>query len=134
MAATWAVINGLTRSVQSTQAPTEAAPTLNTDGVGLGDVSSVVPVLQAPVAQTFTGAGTIQGWYYSDVLGIWVRAPRADDSLSDLAGLNIGVLPAVPVASGNGRFAWICNGVGLSGGAIITLTLICAALRGGGTI
>lgn len=134
MAASWSVITGLTRSVSSTQALTESAPTLPTDGVLLTDVAAVVPVLKAPNGQTFTGAGTLLAYYWSDALSRWVRSPRADDVLSDLAGLAEGALPAIPVTSGHGRFAWICSGVGVSAGTAVTLTIICASLRGGGLL
>lgn len=134
MAASWVVISGLQHSLVSQQAPTEAPPTLNTDGLLLADVASIVPVLTAPPGETFTGSGTLQGYIFSDSIGLWLRAPRSDDTLADMAGLAQGALPAIQITSGNGRFAWICNGVGLSGGAIVTLTLICASLRGGGVI
>jgi len=134
VAATWTVLTNYTRSVQSVQALTEAAPTLNTDGILLTAVQSIIPVLTAPASNTFTGSGSMLGYYWSDALARWVRAPRSDDTMSDLTGLAEGVLPALPVISGNGRFAWIASGIGVSGGTSITLTLICAALQDGGAI
>lgn len=134
MAATWTIVTGLSRSVQSSQALSEADPTLASEGLLLTGVAAVIPVLTAPNGQTFTGAGTLNAYYWADALNRWVRAPRSDDSFADLVGLAEGALPAVPVTSCNGRFAWICNGVGVSGGTIVTVTLLCAAIQGGGSL
>jgi len=133
MAASWTLIAGYQRSVQSVQALTEAAPTLSTDGVLLTGVTSIVAVLTAPGGQTFTGAGSLIAYYWSDALARWVRASRADDNLSDLSGLAEGALPAWEIKAGNGRFAWIGSGIGVSGaGTTFTLTLICSGIFSGG--
>jgi len=133
MAATWTILPGYQRSVQSVQALTEAAPTLSTDGVLLSGVVSIVAVLTAPGGQTFTGAGTLVAYHWNDSLARWMRAPRADDTLADLSGLSEGAFPAWEIKSGNGRFAWIGGGVGVSGaGTTFTLTLLCSGTFTGG--
>lgn len=132
--ATWAVLSGASVSAASTQNTTDSAPSGSADGVALVDVDAIIPVLTAPNGQTFTGAGTLLGYWYSDKLARWVRAYRADDSFADLAGASEGVLPPLPVNNPSGRFAYICSGVGLSGGTTVTVTLLCSSLKKGGPL
>jgi len=131
VASVWTVISGASLSAQSTQSTTQAAPADAADGVGLKDVDSITPVLTAPNGQTFTGTGTLQGYYYSERLARWIRDYRADDTMSDLIGASEAKLPSLPVISPAGRFAYICNGIGLSGGSTVTVTLLCASKTGG---
>lgn len=130
----WSAVSGQRRSVQSVQALTEAAPASAADGIPLYGIEAVVAVLTAPNGQTFNGTGEIRAYYYSDQLGRWIRAPRADEALADLVGLSEGALPALPVISQSGKLAYACNGVGLSGGAAVTITLLASSLRDGGAI
>lgn len=111
----------------STQALTEAAPTLN-DGVLLEGVAAVVPTIHAPGGQTFTGAGKLLGYVKRN--GSWVRAPRSDVALDSVAGLQDADLDAIRVFSPRDRFALIASAVGLSGGTQITLELYCVNRSG----
>jgi hypothetical protein len=122
MAAAWTQTGA--RSAQAVEALTETEPALSTDGVSLADVASVIPVLHAPVGQTFTGVGSLLGYKWTG--STWVRAPRLDYDLSEIAGLQDGELRPMPVDAPRGRLALIASGVTLSGaGATVTLELLC---------
>jgi hypothetical protein len=132
--ATWSLISGRSRSMHSVQALTEGAPAVG-DGVditlkNLGGVGTVIPVLRAPAGETFTGAGMIRAWLYVPVLGRWVRAPRADDDLSDATGLGEAALTAVKIAWTAGRFALTFDGAVVSAGAAPELDMVCVAHGG----
>jgi hypothetical protein len=105
------------------------------DGIDLtkkygGGVPAVIPVLRAPVGETFTGAGVVRAWLYVPLLSKWIRAPRADDDLADLAGLNEGVLPTIPIMWTQGRFALVFEGAGLSGGTAPEIDLVAVTTGG----
>lgn len=102
------------------QAFTEAGAPSNGDGLVLNGVDSVMPVLIAPQGETFTGAGSLLGWYqndtYFDPSASWDRFPRADDTdLSDFAGRSIIYLPGLPITHPAGRLVLLANGIGHSG-------------------
>lgn len=130
MAATWTPFTGLLRSRQSVQALTEAAPTLSSEGIDLAWVDSITVILHAPVGQTFTGAGVLNGYVFSN--GLWVPDSGADVDLSYVAGKQDGKCgPGLPVTAPRGRFALIANGVALSGaGTTITIDLMCTMKTG----
>lgn len=123
--ATWAGLAAKSRSVHSVQATTEPDPTDGTDGVSLASVAFVVPILRAPAGKTFDGTGTVEAFVWVDALGRWVRAPRADEDLADLAGLGEGALPPLPISSPIGRLALVFKGVGLSGAGSPEIDLVC---------
>lgn len=123
MAATWSFAPS--RSTTATEALTEAAPALAADGVNLEGVSAVVPIVHAPVGQTFTGAGRLLGYVYHPSTG-WVRFPRGDYDLAEVSALQDAALPSFEVNAPRGRFALIASGVGLSGaGTQITIDFLC---------
>ena len=130
--ATWAQLVGYQpRSAHSVQAQTEAGPPGENDGVALERIGAVVTFLKAPAGQTFTGAGFLRAWLKDPVRGVWARAPRADEDLVDFAGLAEASLESVRVGSPRGRFAWLCDGVGLSGaGGDVELDLACTGASG----
>jgi hypothetical protein len=131
MTATWTPLQTNSRSLQSVQALSEAAPTLATEGIDLTGLGAIVPVLYAPNGQTFTGAGTLLGYYYNTLLGQWVRLPRLDDDMADATGLAVVAFPSIPVLQSGGRFALICSAVGVSGGTAVTLQFIVSERLGG---
>lgn len=134
MAATWDVISpAFPRSRRSVQALTEAAPASASDGIDLSGLASVVVVVHAPVGQTFTSAGSLLGYVFSN--GVWVPHTEANIDFSYVTGLQDGALgPALPVKSPRDRFALIASGVGLSGaGTQITLELMCVLRAGLGS-
>jgi hypothetical protein len=129
MAAAWTPKG--TRSMQAVEALTEVAPVSTNEGVDLQDVWSIAPIVHAPAGQTFTGAGSLLGYVYISSTSMWVRFPRADYDLSELAGLQDAALPTFEVKSPRGRFALIANGVVLSGaGAEITIEFLCVTRQG----
>jgi hypothetical protein len=107
-------------SARVSQAQTDAAPSVAPSaaggGVPLSNVSAIVPVVRAPGGQTFTGVGSLLGYFWLDSLSRWVRAPRADLDLSDCGGLSEVALQSLPVSAPVGWFFWVASGVGLSGG------------------
>jgi hypothetical protein len=65
---------------------------------------------------------------------MWVRFPRSDYELTELAGLQDAALPTFEVKSPRGRFALIANGVVLSGpGSQITIEFLCVTRQGLGS-
>ena len=122
MAATWTPL--WTRSVRSTQIATEAAPTLATEGMLVTGVIAVALAVHAPQGQTFTGSGYMRGYSYHGILGLWLPQGDADRDLVWRAGLADALFPSIPVDQAAGRIAWICDGVGLSGGTTITLEML----------
>jgi hypothetical protein len=128
----WTVLSR--RSAFKDQATTEAAPSLAADGIELWGTDTIVPVLTAPNGQTFDGTGALLGYFFAPQLARWVRSPRADESMADVSGMNEASFPGFPVLTQGGRFAWVCSGVGLSGGTVVRVTLLAVALRDGGGI
>lgn len=121
------------RSMRATQTLTDSAPASVAEGVSLEAVASVLAILHAPAGQTFTGVGTLLGYVYAPLANggaAWLRAPRADFDLSDVAGLGDATLPAFPVASPTGRFALVPSGITLSGaGTTITTDYVATGVR-----
>jgi hypothetical protein len=132
MAATWEPLEpGLGRSVRSVQAQTEAGPPADGAGVELLGVGAIVTHLAAPAGMTFDGAGWARGWLLDPAIGTWRRTPRADEDMTDGAGLAAWVLPSKPVGSTRGRFAWLLEGVGLTGGTgNVTVDMACTTPKG----
>lgn len=129
MAITWTQRGA--RTVQAvTTATTESAPTLSTEGVSLVAVQSVLPFVAAPDGQTFDGTGVLRGYIWSDYIGQWVRAPQSDIDMTDADGEGVVAFPAIEVGQAQGRFALIPDGIGVSGGTALTLTLIAAGSLG----
>lgn len=128
--ATWSDLGGRSRRCVAA-ATGEAAPTDPGDGVHLYRVAAVTPVIRAPAGQTFTGTGSFAGYVYVEGLGLWIRAPRADDDLADFAGLERLALPTLAVrAEGGLRFMLLPIAVGLSGGAQVTVDYACVNRAG----
>jgi hypothetical protein len=94
----------------------------------LADLGTVVVIASAPNGQTFDGSGTLLGYVFSN--SVWVRAPNSDLSMTDGTGLASVQLPSLPVVSPRDRFALIPSGVGLSGGAVVTLDFRCTSRLG----
>jgi hypothetical protein len=126
MATTWEKTG--TRSGRSTQSATESAPPLGNVGVDMDGVGSVSVVLHAPTGQTFDGSGTLRAYRFLGTA--WVPAPRADLDMADFAGLSDAALPPLPVDAPVGRFLYLPNGVGLSGGTVITAEYVCTLRPG----
>ena len=123
--ATWTGITGRQRSRHSVQALTESAPSVPTDGVDLSACAAVIPVIRAPAGQTLTGTGAIRWYIYITALGRWVKSPRGDDDVVELAGLSEGALPALLVTSPGGRGAWVFDNLGVTGGTAPELDIFC---------
>lgn len=127
--ATWSKLDSVGRSVTAQMALTESAPVDQTEGIAL-DVEVIVPILHAPVGQTFTGgssSGTLVAYFYHKTTG-WVRVPRLDDDLTDCTGLSIVRFQPIVLYTHDGQFALMPSGVLVSGGTVIQLDLI-ATLR-----
>lgn len=132
MATTWEKYRGSDRSRTATQGTSESAPSSGSDGIALESVLSIVPVLHAPAGETFTGVGQLLGYVLPHGAERWVRAPGADRDMTDLAGLDEAALVSINVLSPLGRFAFVADSVGLSGGTTFTIDYVCVS-RGGGS-
>lgn len=128
--ATWVKIGNRLHSTRSVQAATEPDPAAAGDGLALERVAFITLVLRAPQGQTFDGTGEVVAFVWSDLLDRWVRAPRSDEDLIDLAGLGEGALPPLAVSSPVGRLAFVYKGVGVSGAGDLELDLLCTNERG----
>lgn len=128
MAAVWTTLGD--RSKRSVQLLTESAPAPGDPGVWLSDVGSILPVVRLEGAATFLGTGTLLGYLYVAALARWVRAPRTDLDLSDVAGLHEVALPALPVTSPRDLFIFVASGVGASGGTTVTIDYLCSTIKG----
>lgn len=124
---TWTLLGS--RSARTVQDTTEAVPTLETDGVFLSDVATIVLIIRAPAGQTFLGTGSLLGYVYVPDLGRWLRAPRLDQELSDVAGLEEGSLITLYVDQPFGRFMLVPSAVGLSAGTTMTTDYWCSSRR-----
>lgn len=129
MAVTWLALGARTVRATTT-ALTEDAPSSSAQGMALHGVKSILPVVSAPSGQTFDGTGTWRGYVYSDYVAAWVRAPMADLDMTDAADLEVVAFPAIEVGQSQGRFALVPDGIGVSGGTALTLTLIAAGRFG----
>lgn len=135
--ATWTPLNvghsrAPPRSVRSVQAQTEPGPPSAGDGISLVHTIAVMLLLRAPGGQTFTGDGALRGWALDPISGAFKRAPLADvEDLTAVAGLSEAILPAVSVVSSRESFAYLCDGVGLSGaGGNVTVDILAMSVGG----
>lgn len=112
-------------------ATTVAQPTLATDGISLASVVRWRVIL-TPSTGTFTGAGTLEAYYYTRTgspLGTyrWVRAALQDCKLSTESHANAsGLVCGDFSASGYGydsvaRIAYVPKGIVLTGGTTLML-------------
>jgi hypothetical protein len=121
--------------VTSVQAQTETGPPGppgdDSPGIDLRRVHRITTYLTAPGGQTFTGTGFLRAWVYDKIRGLWTRAPRSDEDLVDATGLEAATFGSMAVGSERTRFAWLLDGVGLSGaGGNVTIDL-CATTPAG---
>jgi hypothetical protein len=124
MAAVWSRLGASSRSVQSVQALTEAAPVAESDGFDLTGIGSILPVLKAPNGETLTGSGFLRSYYYSRQLSLWLPVPLLDEELTDYAGKLYVTLQSVPIVHPDGKLALIADGVGVTGGAQVTVYIL----------
>ncbi len=102
----------------------ESAPSGATEGQPLAGVMGFTLVLTCNGASTFDGTGTMLAWAYLN--SVWVRAPRGDFDMTELASLNKAALPAVAVASPIGNYAYQASGIGASAGTTMTIDYVCS--------
>jgi hypothetical protein len=119
MAATWAPIPGCSRSVTSTQAKTEAAPTASTDGQDLTSIAALTFWLDAGEGQTITADAGQVDIYLRD--GEWGLSPGNKIQIpTGSAGQRRVQLATVLIDNPRGRLAVIANGI-MASGATVTL-------------
>lgn len=122
MAAIWGRVLGWTVSSLATMGLTEAGPPANADGIDLVPCGSIRPILLAPPGQTLTGAGDLRCWIM-DRNGVWRRHADLDEELVEYAGKDSAQMQPVPIFHNEGRMAFLADGVGVSGGATLTVVL-----------
>lgn len=98
---------------------TRAAPTVVTDGMDLGDCTGWRVILSADSGQTLSGAGNVQIWLWSNLLGRWVRNKQLDYSVTESA-VRDAASPDQPTYVGYGRIFAQVVGVTASSGNITT--------------
>lgn len=118
MAASWTVLDPGTISVTSVQAPTEAAPTLASDGMSKEAVIAVTIILDAGAGQTIlSDYGEILIYEYDN--GQWADAPTMTVQIPPGSAGNQRVsIGTFPVENRRGRMAPICFGVEVSGASV----------------
>ena len=95
---------------------TEAAPTLATQGFDLNGLAGFTVHLES-IANGDGGvmnfsAGTLLGYLYNPVSGVWNRASELD--LVVAAGVPTAAYTGFSVSNPNGRVAWVPSGVGVA--------------------
>jgi len=117
MPATWTSLGA--RSVRSTQAKTESAPSGATDGMSLADVYAISFWLDAGVGQTISGdVGQVDIYVLED--GGWGVAPNLVLAVPPGSSGNRRVqLGTVSIEARRGRLAPIANGVTASGATVV---------------
>lgn len=128
MAASWALLDAC--SVTSTQAATEAAPTLATDGMRLDNVMALTVWLDAGAGQTVTSdAGQADIYVFDNSL--WGVAPGIVLSVPPgSSGKRRVQLGTIGVDNQRGRVAPILNGVTVSGASATVEVLATVDRRG----
>lgn len=128
MAATWTLLGSF--SVTSTQAATEAAPTLSTDGLSIDGVMALTVWLDAGSGQTISNdVGQCDIYIYDNA--VWGIAPAIVLQVPPgSTGKRRVQLGSVSIENRRGRLAPICNGVVVSG-ANVTVDVL-ATLDGRG--
>jgi hypothetical protein len=128
MAATWALLDSI--SVTSVQAATEAAPSLDTDGMPLQSVLAISVYLDAGAGQTITSdAGQADIYVFDNFL--WGPAPALVLAVPPgSSGQRRVLLGTVSVDNQRGRVAPILNGVTVSGATANVDVLVTLDRRG----
>lgn len=129
-AVTWTQIDSMTglstqaKGVAASGTATDA-PTLASEGLGLGSVASFDIVLEADSGQTLNGTGSLQCWRYSEAAGAWTRAPGGDVSYTAITGVRRATImtgnspgPGEPVISRRGRIVYNPSSVTVSSGGL----------------
>jgi hypothetical protein len=128
MAATWSLLDSV--SVRSTQAATEAAPTLDTDGLPLNGVMAITVWLDAGAGQTISSDAGQADIYVFDP-DLWGPAPALVLAVPPgSSGQRRVLLGTVSIDNQRGRVAPILNGVTVSGASATVDVLVTIDRRG----
>lgn len=128
MSASWTLLDSI--STRSVQIATEAAPTLDADGVTLESVMAISVYLDAGVGQTITSDAGQADIYVFDA-GLWGPAPGLVLAVPPgSSGQRRVLLGTVSVDNQRGRVAPILNGVTVSGASAIVDVLVTLDRRG----
>lgn len=138
MAALWAsIVDPRTnlvapRSVISTQALTESAPSAASEGLTFVDVGGWDIWVIAEAAQTLSGAGSLTGYRYDDLAGGWGICPDLTIAIPATVAGNRRACVATnwTVANPRGNIAHIANGITVSGGTTVQVLYVATMLRG----
>ena len=103
-------------ATSTTTTGTEAAPTLATEGFSLDGLAGFTVHLESVPngdggVMNFS-AGTLLGYLYNPVSGVWNRASELD--LVVAAGGSTAAYTGFTVSNPNGRVAWVPSGVGVA--------------------
>src|SRR5438128_264928 len=122
MAASWAPFDSV--SVRSTQAATESAPTLDSDGLPLNGVMAITVWLDAGAGQTITSDAGQADIYVFDA-SLWGPAPALVLAVPPgSSGQRRVLLGTVSIDNQRGRVAPILNGVTVSGASATVDVLV----------
>jgi hypothetical protein len=125
MAIAWTRYTNKPKSVFGvTTALTESAPTDPTDGIDLRGVDSIAVSIAAPNGQTFDGTGALLAYRYHDDIGAWRPMPEFDYDMSDALNRASVEWASISVNQKDGRIAYVPSGVGVSGGTVLTISII----------
>lgn len=117
------------RYLYETQALTRAAPTLSSEGMGLGQVGNLPAVRGVRVSvcaasgQTLSGAGTLRAWVYHADAALWMRNVSLDLKV-DATAVRCQAFPdLVSGARLEHRVLWAADGITVSGGTTVEVRI-----------
>ena len=105
------------------QALTGTAPTTATEGQALKDLDAITVVLLAASGQTLSGGGTLNCYVYDADVGVWVRYPGADLTVTASSVRGQAFTPVEIVGARNARVLWVTSSVTVSAGTVTTYQL-----------
>jgi hypothetical protein len=104
------------------QALTRAAPTLVSEGLSLVRCKGFRVYVQAEATRTLSGAGALRAYLWNG--SGWIRNTELDIELSaDQAGIRTAVFPDQEVVVPRGRVLYAADGVTVSAGTTVTVTI-----------
>lgn len=132
----WTAVTGAPRSAYESQtAAGRAAPTLSTDGVDLGGVTSITVIIEAEAAQTLSGAGSMLCYVYDSAIAAWVRCPESDLTVpAGASGLRRIAWADREVIAPRGRILYATSSVTISGGTTVVAYVLCSSGIGAGVL
>jgi hypothetical protein len=106
-------------SFGTTSPVTGSAPTANdaTDGMVLKDLNGITVAIKTNGAVNLSGAGTLQGYTFDSVVGVWTRAKHLDLTVDATSITAQSFEPFEVLSARNARVKWVPSGVTFASGS-----------------